>query len=347
MKMLNITSSAILLVLVLYILHIGKSLFLPLVISIVVWYIIVVIAAEFENIKIKNKKWIPKWLAILLSLITMGSVIWFLTFLINTNVNGVVKAAPEYQAKFQGLVTVVQKKLISLGISEMPRYEQIFGSINVASILSGIGGMLTSVAGYTGMMLVYVLLLLLEFHTFDRKLTAIFPDKERHDKAKNILSNISRDINSYIKIKTCSSLLTGIFSYVVLVLVGVDFATFWALLIFLLNYIPTFGSIVGVIFPLILTIVQFESALHFTVVLISLTSVQFVIGNVLEPKLMGQSLNLSPLVIIISLALWGKIWGITGMFLCVPIMVIINIVLSKFETTRPVAIMLSVKGNIK
>ncbi len=344
--MLNITSSAILLALVLYVLHIGKSMLLPLVISIVVWYIIIIIAIEYENIKFRGKR-MPKWAAITLSLFTMGGALWLFTILINNNVNNVIRQAPDYEAKFRTFLFFVQKTFNDYGITELPNFEQIFGAINVAGILSGIGGMLKSIVGYTGMIFIYVLLLLLEFHTFDRKLRALFPDNARYENAQNTISNITRDINAYIKIKTISSILTGLLSYIVLLLVGVDFATFWAFLIFLLNFIPTFGSIAGVIFPAILTIVQFGSVVPFLIVLLSLTGVQFVFGNLLEPKLMGESLNLSPLVIIISLALWGNIWGVTGMFLCVPIMVIINIVLSKFETTRPIAVMLSVKGIVK
>jgi len=133
----------------------------------------------------------------------------------------------------------------------------------------------------------------------------------------------------------------------VLIFLGVDFALFWAFLIFLLNYIPTVGSIVAVIFPVTFSLLQFESWSIFTLLLIILTSVQLLYGNFLEPRLQGNKLNLSPLVIIFSLLFWGQMWGVVGMLLCVPIMVMINIVLSHIPATRGIAILLSEQGNIR
>ena len=121
----------------------------------------------------------------------------------------------------------------------------------------------------------------------------------------------------------------------------------FTIIIFLLNYIPTDGSVIAIIFPLVLVIIQFGSFSSFLVVMVSLIAIQVAIGNILEPKLMAKSLNLSSLVIVLSLVIWGNIWGIVGMFLSIPIMVIINIVLSNFPKTRSLAIMLSSNGEIK
>ena len=116
---------------------------------------------------------------------------------------------------------------------------------------------------------------------------------------------------------------------------------------FLLNYIPTIGSLVGTVFPAIFSLIQFGEFTPFLIVLFSVGAVQLVVGNLIEPKLFGKSLNLSPLVTILSLALWGQIWGVTGMILSVPITVILVIVFSQFEKTRPIAIMLSENGEIE
>lgn len=158
---------------------------------------------------------------------------------------------------------------------------------------------------------------------------------------------IADNIRSYLTIKTLVSLLTGVLSYIVLSLFDVNYPAFWGFIIFLLNYIPTIGSMIGVIFPALLTLVQFDSYLPFLGVTIVLTAVQFTIGNILEPYLMGNRLNLSGLVIIISLAVWGAIWGITGMILSVPLMVILLIILAALPSTRPIAILLSSNGAIE
>jgi predicted PurR-regulated permease PerM len=104
--------------------------------------------------------------------------------------------------------------------------------------------------------------------------------------------------------------------------------------------------VVATIFPTLLTLIQFDTFTPFLIVGVGLTSAQFLIGNVIEPKLMASSLNLSPLVVLLSLALWGSLWGIPGMFLCVPITVILLIVLSHFDTTRPLAVTLSERGEL-
>ncbi|MBF0345130.1 MAG: AI-2E family transporter [Nitrospirae bacterium] len=326
-----------------YILFLGKAFFIPLVISIVVWYLINTLAGEYAKLK-AGKLRIPRWAALSLSLITMAGVVWFFVVLVNTNTSAVKEAAPLYQVK---LKSMIKSTLSKLPLTETPSIEKLFESLDVGTLFSSVAGMVTTVAGSAGMIVIYVLLLMLEAHTFDSKLQVLVPDKSRYDDIRSVMNNIDQDIKTYIKIKSVISLLTGVFTYVVLAIMGVDFAVFWSLLTFLLTYIPTIGAITSVVFPAVLTLVQFDTLVPFALVTSLLTGVHLVIGNVLEPKMMGKSLNLSPLVIIVSLTIWGHIWGITGMLLCVPIMVITSIVMSKFPSTRPIVIMLSEDGKIK
>jgi predicted PurR-regulated permease PerM len=129
--------------------------------------------------------------------------------------------------------------------------------------------------------------------------------------------------------------------------VGLDFAAFWALLVFILNFIPTIGSIVATILPGLLGLVQFESWKPVIILLVGITVIQQALGNFIEPNLMGMTLNLSPLVVVMSLILWGMLWGIVGMFLCVPITVILVIILGNFPATRWVAVLLSKEGQAR
>ena len=116
--------------------------------------------------------------------------------------------------------------------------------------------------------------------------------------------------------------------------------------VFMLNYIPVIGSLIGVLFPSLLVLVQFGSFGPFFAAVLGLGGIQFGMGNVLDPRLMGSSLNLSPLAIIVALAVWGGLWGVAGMFLCVPITVIVMIVCAQFEGTRPLAVLLSADGRL-
>ena len=153
-------------------------------------------------------------------------------------------------------------------------------------------------------------------------------------------------MRGYVAIKTLVSLMTAGCSWVVMALIGIDFAGFWAVLIFALNFIPYVGSIIAVAFPVTLALVQFGSIAAALWALLALTAIQVVFGHLLETRLMGRTLNLSPVVIMLSLVTWGMMWGIVGAVLCVPITVIIVIVLAQFDTTRPLAILLSEDGEV-
>jgi AI-2 transport protein TqsA len=148
-------------------------------------------------------------------------------------------------------------------------------------------------------------------------------------------------------LKTFVSAVVAIASWIIIRLIGIDFAEFWAVLIFIFNFIPYVGSFVAVLLPVLLTLVQFGAPGPFLVALVGLTGVQMVVGNFVEPRLMGNSLNLSPIVILLSLAAWSALWGVVGAFLCVPITVVMLIVFSEFEATRPLAILLSQDGRIR
>ncbi len=143
------------------------------------------------------------------------------------------------------------------------------------------------------------------------------------------------------------SIITGTSSYIILTYLNVDFAETWALVIFLLNYIPTIGSILGVIFPALIALLQFDTYTPFLIIALGLTAIQFTIGNVVEPMFMGNSLNLSAFVIVLSLTFWGTIWGAAGMVLSIPITVMMMIVAAHIPSWRWVAIMLSRDGNIE
>jgi predicted PurR-regulated permease PerM len=259
------------------------------------------------------------------------------------NVARVSLAAPGYEANLRGLLTTMYDLV---GLKTAPSFAQIVEQVSVSSVVTSVAGTLGGVAGSAGIVIVYVVFLLIEQSSFERKLHALMHDPARAERLRRLLTRISRQIEGYLWVKTLTSLLTGVVSFSIMWMVGVDFAEFWALIIFLLNFIPIIGALLGVVFPSLLTLVQFETLGPFLVTSIALSATQFVVGNLIEPRLMGRRLNLSPLVIILSLAFWGMIWGVVGMILCIPIMVILMIICGHFGPTRPIAIMLSSDGEI-
>lgn len=340
MSLLNFTLTLIVVALTVVFLITWRALLIPLVVAIVIWYLIITLSQMFQMLS----KRISSKIALLLAILLCFGILWIIGSLIQSNISSIISSAPVYQERMEQISQNIFKRI---GFEHPPRIADTFQELNFNQLAAGLAQTATEIASNTGIIFIYVLFLLWEHHSFDQKLDALINNEEKLKKVRSLISRVGVQVQSYIKIKTLASLLTGVCSYLVLAFVGVDFAAFWALMIALLNYIPTIGSIIATIFPCLLTLVQFDSWTPFLIVAIGLTSIQFYIGNILEPRLMGKSLNLSALVIILSLAAWGHIWGIAGMFLCVPIMVIVNIILANFPQTKPIAILLSEKGEIR
>lgn len=175
-----------------------------------------------------------------------------------------------------------------------------------------------------------------------QKVFKAFPDGNG-TKINNIINNIMDSMQSYMVAKSIISFILGLLSFIICVSFRVKYALLWGVVIFLFNYIPYIGSFIAVIFPLILSIVQFQSSIHFAFLAALLIGVQVVMGNVVEPNFMSRGVNLSPLVIFTSLLIWGYIWGIVGVILSVPITSAMNIVCENIEALHPVSVILSAK----
>lgn len=316
----------------------GQAFFIPFLIALIIAYFIIAFAEWIRKITT-----LPLGFSYILSISGIIFSLSGVSMIVTGNVQTLIDSAPLYQQKLEGLVD----SAFALFKMPVPDVNKWFEDFNFSSLLGNLALMVKGLAGSTGMITLYVVFIMIEYHYFRDKLLALFSTNEGKESAEKIVSKIATKTKSYLRIKTLLSLLTSSLSYALMVAVGVDFAEFWVLLIFLLNYIPTIGSIVATVFPCLLTILQFETLFPFVVVTIGLVLIQFFIGNLLEPRVMGKQFNLSGLVILLSLTIWGNIWGIIGMFLCVPILMIISIVLANFPKTRPIAILLSQDGHLE
>jgi AI-2 transport protein TqsA len=320
----------------------GRELLIPIAVAIVIWYLLNALANFFDHIPVVGEK-IPHWITLIFAVIVVLIALALVAELISDNIAQVAAAAPIYQVNFERLVVSASQ---FAGFQEPPDITKVIDEINIRALIAGLASTVAGFAGSLGIVLVYVLFLLIEQGSFEKKLNALFPNAEKRQDVRDLLHRMQVQIQSYVAIKTLASVATGLISYGILLIVGVDFAAFWGFVIFLLNYIPTIGSLLGILLPTLLAVVQFASAGPVLAVLIGGGLTQFVIGNIVEPRLMGTSLNISPLVVLISLAVWGSIWGLAGMFLSVPLTMIAMIVFSYFQPTRPIAIMLSGDGEI-
>ena len=155
--------------------------------------------------------------------------------------------------------------------------------------------------------------------------------------------NINNQVKKYIFVKFITSAFTGIIAGSIYWFIGLDLAMIFGTLTFLLNFIPTFGSIVAVLLPLPVAFVQFDDPATIMMVIVLPAIVHMIIGNIIEPKMFGQAFDLHPVTIIVALISWGMLWGITGMLLAAPLTAIMRISFNNFDTTRPFALLLSGK----
>lgn len=338
-----LTGGALVTALTVYFLVEGRDLLIPITVALVIWYLLNALANFFDRIPRIGKR-IPHWITLLGAVLIVVVAIALVVELISDNIAQVRAAAPVYQDNFEKLV---QRLSELAGFKTPPDITRVLEEIDVRTLVGALASTVANFAGSLGIVLVYVLFLLIEQGSFEKKINALFPDAGKRKEVRDLLHRMQEQIQSYVAIKTLASVLTGLISYAILVVVGVDFAAFWGFIIFLLNYIPTIGSLLGILLPTLLAIVQFASPAPVLAVLVGGGLTQFIIGNIVEPKLMGTSLNISPLVVLISLAVWGSIWGLAGMFLSVPLTMIAMIVFSHFQPTRPVAILLSGNGDIE
>ena len=342
MKITQAAAVAIIITFVFAILTLGKELLIPMVLAIFIWYLINILTDAIIGLKIRGRG-VPSFVAFPLALLVIGSGLTFFVRLIGSSINDVIRAAPAYQGNIENLLAKVGD---IIGLDESPQLTELVHQMDFTKIVQDLGFTLAGFIGSTGIILVYTFFIFLEQKCFLPKIDRMMQGTGQRDKIRHILKRIYDDTKTYIGIKTFTSLVTGVISYWIMYAVGLDFALFWALLIFLFNYIPTIGSIAATVFPTVLALIQFPTLTPFFIVIIGVAGVQLVVGNILEPRLMGNTLNLSPLVILLSLALWGTVWGIPGAILCVPITVLFAIIFSNFEGTRPVAVMLSKDGHI-
>lgn len=347
MKVPNYLAVVLLVVVVFYLLIVGESLLLPLVIAIALWYLINTLAATLGRLSIGSLS-IPGPICLGLSILTFLAAIWVVVNFLSSSFGGVMEMAPIYQENLIRRLETLSLPFVDVGDIQGENFGQmVIEWIDLPSYATSLAGSAAGILASSSLILIYIGFLFFEQGQFRNKISALISDAEKEKEVNGIFDRIRDDIQKYITIKMFTSTLTGVLSFALLLLMGVDFAGVWGLLIFLLNFIPTIGSIIATMFPAMIALAQSDGYFLFLLVLGGIGAFQVMIGNVIEPRLMGSSFNLSPIVILLNLALWGTIWGIPGAFLCVPFLIIFTIIMSHFPRTRPIAIILSSDGDLR
>jgi predicted PurR-regulated permease PerM len=285
---------------------------------------------------------IPSTLASVVALLMIAAGLLALSALILSQANTVVQTVLLYAEPTQAAVA----RLFSfLGEDVESAVLASVQQVRVGDYLRTAAGQAGSLLSATVLIILFVGFLFAERIWFSTKLTnLLLGDTERAARIEDIIGSIIHRVNRYLLVKTLVSAMTGFLAYAIARAFGLELAGAIGVLTFVLNYIPNVGSIVATVAGALVGYVQTGDAVTALGLLAALTAIQFALGQVLDPLLLGRALRLSSFGIIISLAFWAAVWGIPGMFLAVPIMVGIMIVCSHIPGLRPVAVLLSREG---
>jgi predicted PurR-regulated permease PerM len=338
----RITNSILISFAVVVIFIYGKNLLIPFVVALIFWFLIKEIRDVLNKIKFIDEK-IPNGILNILGFAAIFLIIGGVVKILTVNIQQLSTELPAYQENITQITASINT---TFNIDIVSSAKEFLGDYEYTNLLSSLFNSLTDIFGDAFLIIIYTLFLLLEEPFFSRKIKAIYSNTEDQKEVNIILKQLDKSIGRYLSLKTLISLLTGLLSYFALLLIGLDAPLFWAFLIFLMNYIPTVGSLIATAFPSMFAMLQFGELMPGLWVLIIVGAIQLIVGNYIDPKLTGKSLNVSPLVVLIGLAFWGAIWGIIGMILSVPITVMMIIIFSEFPQTKSIAIMLSKDGSI-
>lgn len=342
MKSTSYSNTILLLIGVGFILFIGKSIFIPIIFSLLLYFLIGAIRRFLDkNTLIKSK--IPSWFKNLFSAFFIFSLLGFLINAIYSNGYDFINSLEKYQGNLERMLLKIEHQF-NLNISS--QVEESINKFNISNHINTIIDSITSTFGSLIIVLFYVLFFFLEESNFKKKMRLVFSDEQKRIETELLFKNIQKSITNYIGLKSFISFLSSIICFILLYFYQIDSPFLWAICIFIFNFIPVVGPFLAVVLPSFFALIQFENFQISIYLLLFLSAIQLVIGNFLEPKLLGNSLNISPLVALVSLSIWGAFWGVVGMVLSVPFTVIIIILLAHFSSTKSVAIMLSNKGDV-
>lgn len=292
-----------------------------------------------------HKRFKIPWIVGIILTITIVSVgVWAITSLLIASLKTIVEVYPKYEERF----TIIYKNLAD--VFKLPYdanntlFQNLWGQLKVRQTLQSYAFLASnSLFGFLKdllLVIIVVIFFLLDLQYFQQKIELALGETTK-SKAIIMITDIIKQVTKYISVKFYISLLTGILVFFGTLIIKLDFPIVWGFIAFVLNFIPTFGSIISGLLTTIFALAQFwPSPAQVFATGILMLGVNMVLGNIVEPRIQGRQLGLSPFIIIISLSFWGWLWDFTGLILAVPMMVIVKIICENFSMLQPVAVLM-------
>ncbi|OGD22127.1 MAG: hypothetical protein A2Y69_04320 [Candidatus Aminicenantes bacterium RBG_13_59_9] len=332
----SLVSSAVVLVFLTgLLLRLAKPVFFPFFLAILFYFILSPVLSGLMRLKI------PKAIAVSLIIVTAFFLFYLMGVLFYSSGRAFAASLPDYAQRMNSVIGSIAQKLHLSKFNWDPwMWSKTLDASKVANLVLRSMNQVFSFFSTFVLIFVFLMFMLAGRGKLKLKVERAF-SHQRAAKINQIVDKIDRQVQKYLVIKTGISFLSGTLTMIVLLAFGVDFALLFGFLTFLLNFIPSLGSIVSMGLASVIAAFQFGSIFPALWILILLVGLDAVISNLLEPKLMGQGLGLSPLAVLFSLFFWGWLWGIPGMILAVPIMAVIKIVCANIPSLMPIAVIMS------
>ncbi len=284
----------------------------------------------------------PRWVALPAAIIIVLGIVAVVGVIVVDNVAAILADQTRYEFRLNQVLSQAHEALGVPGRS--PTVRDLIANLDPTRLAGEIGESLQNLVSSTIFTLIFLAFLFPAAGVMSDKLDLIFRGKGKREAARHVIARIRVSMERYLWVQTIMSLIITGLTFTTLTIIGLENALFWSFLIFFLNYIPTIGSIVAVVLTTAVALVQFPTLGPVVAVFAGVGVWQFVIGNFVQPRMTGESLNLSAVVVLLALAIWGLVWGIVGAFLAAPLTVMLMIVLAQFPTTKWIAILLSADG---
>lgn len=334
------------------VLKILESFLKPVTISVLLSFVFFPFARKL-NIKCR----IPWWLAITIIYLIFFAFFFVVGDIIAASIKSILFSLPRYEERFISIFSAITEKLSGNPNNkvlflfdfeaDLSIIENIRNQLNLAPTLQKFAFNFTetfiSFIKNTFLVLLFSIFLLAEMNITRKKINLAF-DEHNRKKVLQIIQNVTSDITHYISIKFIISLLTGFLVTLLCIAIRLDFPLVWGFLAFTMNFIPTFGSIISCGITIVFALIQFFPLFSPVLIIsVGLVLINIILGNIIEPKIEGENLGLSSFIILVSLSLWGWLWGFMGLLIAVPLTVIIKIFCENMSVLHPIAILMGNK----
>lgn len=309
--------------------------------AMILWFAIQGLARRLDELSPR----VPRWVALPVALALVLTLVAGIGVVVTRNVAEIAGNIAGQGARLNALVADLYRMTGIPGAP--PTMDAMIAQADPAGLLRTIGAALQGIIGDAVFILIYLGFIFAAASQFPAKLDIIFRKREQRERARMVLTEIRTAMEKYLLSQTIMSLLITGLTLATLLIIGLPNALFWAFLIFFLNYIPTIGSLMAVVLATLAAAVAFPTPGPVIAVLAGVGTWQFVIGNFIQPRFTGDSLNLSAVVVLLALAMWGALWGIAGAFLAAPLTVMLMVVLAQNNDARWIAVLLSADGKPK